>query len=95
MAKAKYRGHDIEYIYENDNWIFSDTKTSVSENKNIKCGNCGKPQTSEDHDDCIGSLKNVLNACCGHGNSNEAYIQFSDKSEIRGIDAVKYIKERQ
>jgi hypothetical protein len=44
--------------------------------------------TPEGHDGCIGRLPDVMNACCGHGES-AAYIQYMDKSIIRGLSAIK------
>ena len=43
------------------------------------CLHCGLKRTSEGHDGCIGTLPNVMNACCGHGRTSEAYIQFNHK----------------
>jgi hypothetical protein len=91
MTKSKYRGHDIFCI--NDEWFYFDTKESISNNINRSCGYCGKPNTEEDHDFCISNLPGVMNACCGHGNNNEAYIQFPDRSSIHGVDAVKIINQ--
>ena len=31
----------------------------------------------------------IMNVCCGHGMTNEAYVQFWDKFDIRGRDALK------
>ena len=89
MTASKYRGHEIEFIF--DYWIYSDTKQKVSENKNRQCGNCNTNQTVEGHDGCIGTLPNVMNACCGHGVSEVAYILFEDKTELRGSEAVEYL----
>lgn len=36
---------------------------------------------------CLGSLAGVMNACCGHGDITEAYVQFLDGFCIRGRDA--------
>ena len=59
------------------------------------CAKCNKPPTKEGHDGCIGLLpdKNVMNACCGHGDDKQAYVQFWTKSGIRGKCAVNYIEE--
>jgi hypothetical protein len=65
------------------------------------CGHCNLKRTPEGHDGCIGTLENVRNACCGHGEYNMAYVQFdhpdydkdSNKVRIEGIEALKYIKE--
>jgi len=56
------------------------------------CGHCGKRRTPEGHDGCIGTLDNVMNACCGHGEDNVAYVQFWDGTCIRGQEALKYIE---
>jgi hypothetical protein len=64
------------------------------------CGHCEKKRTSEGHDGCIGTLENVMNACCGHGESNLAYVQFDhddyqlnpNKHLIKGYEALEYIK---
>ena len=37
----------------------------------------------EGHDFCLGTLGNVMNACCGHG-KNKGYIQFDNGITIRG-----------
>lgn len=95
MSTAKYRGHKIESI--SDIWIYSDNKQPVSDDKNRPCGHCGKPETKEGHDGCIGTLKGVMNACCGHGTIGEAYIQYSDESIIRGqlaLDGINKIYRR-
>ena len=83
-AASYYRGHKIEYI--NNEWVYSDTKKLVSENKNRACGKCGKSETKEGHDACLGILPGFMNACCGHG-VDEPYIQFLDETCIRGNDA--------
>lgn len=89
-AKSKYRGNEIEY--NGKDWIFSDTKEIVSKNKNRACGNCGKEKTKEGHDHCLGTLPNVMNACCGHGSEKEAYVQFANKW-FGGKEALKIISK--
>lgn len=64
------------------------------------CLYCEKHRTPEGHDACVGTLKNVMNACCGHGENEMAYIQFNhenfdkepNKIRINGQEAVDYIK---
>jgi len=90
MSRSKWRGHYIECV--NDIWIYSDNKQPVSEDKNRSCGNFGKPQTKEGHDGCIGTLENVKNACCGHGPTDEAYIQYKNGEELRGKEALSEIR---
>ncbi|KKM15019.1 hypothetical protein LCGC14_1700300 [marine sediment metagenome] len=86
MSKyGAYRGHPIQMI--DDVWVYSDTKESVASRKDRPCGSCGLANTAEGHDGCLGALKNLMNACCGHGNIREAYIQYVDSSCIRGEEA--------
>lgn len=39
------------------------------------------------HDECLGWLDGTMNACCGHGNDDTAYVQFLDGSVVRGKHA--------
>ncbi len=66
-----------------------------------KCDHCGKSITKEGHDGCMGTLQgNVMNACCGHGNINAAYVQFDhedyhndpNRYRIDGKEALDYIE---
>jgi hypothetical protein len=80
---TKYRGHCIELA--KDKWVYSDTKELVRDFHFIRaCGNCNMPYTNEGHDGCLGKLRGVTNACCGHGNIDEAYIQFLNAFCVRG-----------
>lgn len=41
------------------------------------CDHCWLGPTPEGHDGCLGTLPGpIMNACCGHGNSSQAYIQY-------------------
>jgi len=86
MVKSKNRGNDIEFI--NNVWIYSDSQEPVASNHTHKpCGHCDRAYTEEGHDGCLGTLQGLMNACCGHGNIEEAYVQFWDGSCVRGQDA--------
>jgi len=88
MQKSKIRGHDIEFNDTSNEWVYSDTKESTAKNyKDRPCGNCGNSYTKEGHDACLGTLIGLMNACCGHGNPKEAYVQFLDGYCIHGKDA--------
>jgi len=53
------------------------------------CGKCKKLPTKEGHDGCLGTLPGkIMNACCGHGNDEQAYIQYWDKKRIAGNEAI-------
>ena len=87
MARCYWRGHAIHTM-----WVYSDSHQKVEKNPNRKCGNCNKPNRKDGHDACLGKLPGVMNACCGHGRTKEAYIQFLDKFCIKGQDAKNIIR---
>ena len=88
----KFRGYLIEYV--NDQWVYSDTKQPTATTwQNRPCGHCGMYNTKEGHDGCLGTLPNVINACCGHGNNEEAYLQYRDGSTIRRLEAIKLMEQ--
>ncbi len=88
---AYYRGHKIQL--RKGIWYFHDTNINIESFKNIYCGYCGRHQTKNGHDGCIGILKNVMNACCGHGIDDEAYIQYLDGVCVRGKEALIIINK--
>ena len=57
------------------------------------CGHCRKHPTPEGHDDCLGTLPGVMNACCGHGEVGDAYVQFPGGDSIHGEEAIRKIDE--
>lgn len=57
------------------------------------CIKCNLGPTEEGHDGCLGTLPYpVMNACCGHGADNQAYIQYWDGEIIRGDEALSVQK---
>lgn len=53
------------------------------------CSKCKKGPTEEGHDGCLGTLTGpVMNACCGHGNDSQAYIQYWGGKRIAGDEAI-------
>ena len=92
MAKNYLRGHLIEFV--DNEWVYCDTKESTADTwKKRPCGHCGLPNTIEGHDGCLGTLPGVMNACCGHGNINDAYIQFDDGVIVRHKNAERAIAD--
>jgi len=82
-----FRGYEIEQ--KDDVWYFVDTGEPVATTWQARpCGHCGLFNTAEGHDGCIGTLPDVMNACCGHGAIDEAYVQYNDGSIARGAEAV-------
>ena len=80
------RGYEIT---ERDGvFYFTDTDKPTAETwQDRPCGHCGLHNTPEGHDGCLGTLPNAMNACCGHGQPDDAYIQLPDGSTIHGAEA--------
>lgn len=54
------------------------------------CAKCNLPPTDEGHDGCLGTLPGpIMNACCGHGNDNQAYIQYWGGLRVSGGYAIE------
>jgi hypothetical protein len=87
------RGHAI--YSEKGEWFYSDTKAPIINGGRTSCGHCGRERTTEGHDGCIGTLPEteVMNACCGHGHDDEAYIQFWNGGRISGKQAIGMIRK--
>ena len=96
VARGKFRGHDIYYDARHSQWIFGDGVSVEAAWKDRPCGHCGLPSTPQGHDGCLGVLPGaVMNACCGHGEIGEAYVQFSDGTVIRGHVAIAFSRAAQ
>ena len=85
MGTARLRGHQI--YWDGLQWLYADNQTPTEGNPRA-CGYCGLPDSSEGHDGCLQTIDGVMNACCGHGSPDEAYIQYWDGSCIRGRTAL-------
>ena len=88
------RGHPI-HLNEQGQWVFSDTlENTVDTYTERPCKECGLKWNSDGHAPCIRNLKGgVINACCGHGQVEEAYIMFSEGEILSGQEALDKIKE--
>lgn len=88
-ARGYLRGHAIHWNEDEQEWRFDDTGESTVKTWFVRpCGYCGLYGNSNygDADPCLGVLPGVTNACCGHGNPEEAYICFQGGLTIRGFD---------
>ena len=83
MARGKWRGHEIAFVQ--GTWIYTDTGLPVSDEPGRKCGHCGADNCDDECDPCLGNLPGVMNACCGHGDRDSSYIQFSSGVIVRGF----------
>lgn len=91
MTSSKFRGYEIAEI--DGEYVFSDTKErTVLTWESRPCGHCGKHNTAEGHDGCLGTLPGIMNACCGHGIMDEAYAQFWNGESIHGKDAITHME---
>ena len=91
-AKDFFRGHPIVWV--KNEWVYEDTKKpTIVSYKERACGYCGSFPTNDGHDKCLGQLRGIMNACCGHGTTQEAYIQFWDGVVVSG-NSVKNIITR-
>jgi hypothetical protein len=88
VCRGKLRGHPIVFV--NSQWVYVDNKEPTINNKR-PCGYCGKKDTKEGYDGCLGILPKVMNACCGHGNIDEAYVQLDENKRISGCYAIAWI----
>ena len=86
------RGHSIRYDEDSEEWFYEDDLSSALDNR--PCTRCGKLPTEEGHDVCLGTLPGVEFACCGHGDTNMAYITFIDGRELRNDAAIEWFKKR-
>lgn len=92
VSFSKYRGHETSCV--GDEWFYMDL-VPVIQDLDRPCGFCGKENTEEGHDGCLGTLPGVQNACCGHGEETYAYLHYDDGTIIRGRDALKSMGQNQ
>jgi len=101
-AMKDERGHETE-IRDDGKEYFCDTGKLWAWEKGAlgphpprrPCGHCGLHDTPEGHDGCLGTLPDpdIMNACCGHGTRDWAYVQFWNSPRLGGEDAAAYIEE--
>jgi len=62
-VRAFQSGHPL--VYQGGAWRYGDTGELATVVR--PCVRCGEMPTPEGHDACLGHLKGVTSACCGHG----------------------------
>lgn len=87
-ARAEHRGHPIVFI--DGTWVYEDNLRPIPSygGEDRPCAKCGELPIDGLYDSCIGKLPGVKNACCGHGNTGRAYIQFENGTTVRGFDHI-------
>lgn len=88
--KQTYHGHEVILVSrgvgERKHWVFTDTLEPCKGDGRDWCGKCGQKFITENHesyDPCIKQLPGVMNACCGHGVTKDAYVQFWALNNLR------------
>lgn len=80
-------GNYTEYDYNTNKWTYPDDPEyeNIDGKKKRICPKCNKPQVDVngicDVDFCLQGLSNcsfITNACCGHNNTDQAYITLAD-----------------
>lgn len=87
-AHGRWRGHRIEYDEEARAWRYGDGRR-VEDEPDRPCGHCGRENTPDGHDACLGTISGAQNACCGHGSDRESYVQYPDGRRISGPRAIE------
>ena len=89
MVSSRLRGHPYEFDDEKSDWVLCETGESTQTAWfKTKCTKCGRVSTVEGHDACLGTLIGVEYACCGHGDTDSAYVKFYDGRVVRGKEAI-------
>lgn len=86
-GKITLNGHEI--VQRGDNWFYKDNGQQTKTRKERPCGFCNMASSDNEPDACLGVLPGVMNACCGHGNIKEAYIQFENGMRVSGFNVTK------
>lgn len=77
-VRMQQRGHEIYFNYIKEEWLYSDDNSSVDNER--PCKKCNHlPLNGVDY--CLEMLsdcKGITDACCGHGNDEDAYILLED-----------------
>jgi len=82
MSRSKLRGHPI--YFDGECWRYANNRQKTVGNKR-PCKLCPNDKSETDYDFCLGKLGRVINACCGHGERNESYIQFENGLIVSGF----------
>lgn len=89
----RLRGHPIHWDGECFRYDDNGEPTATTWRER-PCGKCGLYTPPNGHDPCIANLPGVHNACCGHGETREAYVVFTDGRRIAGKKAIKWQKQQ-
>lgn len=92
MSRTEINGNEIT-SKDGENFFYSSDNKTVDWYNIRKCPACGKKQTKEGHDACLGTLRGVRFACCGHHSSKgHPYVVFNNGLSIN-FDSIKSLYE--
>ena len=82
---------------DNDELVPKDEEGASQPDANHPCPQCGQLPGPTGHDPCIDSLAGVDFACCGHGDTTQAYAafeedKFGNRKVIRNDEAIEYFR---
>ena len=84
---SRYRG--IPITCDKGVWCYIDTGEPVEiTHETRSCGFCGLFTPATGIDPCLKRIPGAMNACCGHGDVADAYIQREDTTCLRGACAL-------
>jgi hypothetical protein len=86
------RGHKLVHFYmieECSRYLDSGIEYNCADIPSLICPKCKKKQTKEGHDNCLGTIKNVKQACCGHGIEKGYVVPIFDKSDLKKTQQLK------
>lgn len=87
-----FRGYPI-YL-DGGAYRFADTgEPTAATYQDRPCGHCGLADSEEGHDGCLGTLTGVVNACCGHGLVDDAYVVLTGGDRLAGAEALAWIEQ--
>jgi len=84
----KHRGHSAYFCEDQLEWVYEEDQEPIQTEPQKPCVLCGKSFEFGTPDVCLGYLPGVRNACCGHGDKENAYVQFENGLVIRGFDVI-------
>jgi len=74
----EHHGNKVHWDNILKKYRMSETNEIIDDLRKVKCAHCHQYPTPEGHDHCLGTLKNVDFACCGHGGKVHKYVKQSD-----------------
>lgn len=93
MFQQLRRGHRILGPDSEGNYVYADDGTDAEVRRDT-CGRCGRADTPEGFDGCLGEIAGLEGACCGHGNIEECYVDTGEGVVLRGQEAENWLKDQ-